>query len=210
MDEDNQKNSEKVFNDSEVTEEQYQKIIRDKNNGKILIYIDTASFRKFFTEVDTNKIQKLIGHPLKHESLIIKVILYALEPLSLLASIVSSVFLFKWFSILVIPIIFISWAFLKSHSANGKQSILFPIILIIAIIIIAITISEIGIWYKLFTVCIIASYFFTRLLYYLTAFFTFRLIDKNYYFFKLFYERPNSSILPMIWTKSLNCKIKKS
>ncbi len=97
----------------QITKEQYDEILKKQDAGEILLYIDTASFRKFFTEVNNKKVKELIGESLSTESLVIKFIMFVLEPLSLIITIVASVFLFKWFAILIAPIVFLLWGFLK-------------------------------------------------------------------------------------------------
>ncbi len=187
----------------EITKEQYNEILKKQDAGEILLYIDTAGFRKFFTEVDNKKVRELIGESLSMESLTIKLIMFALEPLSLITTSIASIFLFKWFSILIIPDIILLWGFLKGQASIGKQKIFFPISLLVIGMIIAIIYQEYGIWFKIFVVGLPAIYFSSKLLYYLSARFGFSLIHRNYKFFKLFYEKPEGAMIPMIWSKKL-------
>ena len=187
----------------EVTKEQYDEILKKQDAGEILLYIDTASFRKFFTEIDNAKVRKLIGESLQMESYVIKFIMFVLKPLSLLTTVVASIFLFKWFALLIAPALIILWVFLKGQASIGKQKIFFPLILLIVGIIVAFSYQGYGIWFKLFVIGLPATYFSSKLLYYLSARFGFMLIPRNYEFFKLFYEKPEGTAIPMIWSEKL-------
>jgi len=70
----------------EITKEQYDEILKKQDAGEILLYIDTASFRKFFTEINNAKVKELIGESLQMESYVIKFIMFVLEPLTLLTT----------------------------------------------------------------------------------------------------------------------------
>ncbi len=187
----------------EITKEQYDEILKKQDAGEILLYIDTASFRKFFTEANNKKVKELIGESLNLESFIIKLIMFALEPLSLIITFIASIFLFKWFAILIIPIVFFLWGFLKGQASIGKQKILLPLALLAIGIVIAFSYQEYGLWFKLFIIGLPATYFSSKLLYYLSARFGFMLIHRNYEFFKLFYEKPEGAVIPMIWSEKL-------
>ncbi len=187
----------------EITKEQYDEILKKQEAGEILLYIDTASFRKFFTEINNAKAKELIGESLQIESYAIKFIMFVLEPLTLLTAAVSSVFLFKWFALLIIPVLFLLWGFLKGQASIGKQKIFFSLALLIVGIIAALSYQEYGLWFKLFVIGLPATYFSSKLLYYLSARFGFMLIHRNYKFFKLFYEKPEGAAIPMIWSEKL-------
>jgi len=187
----------------DISKEQYNEILKEQENGKLLIYIDTASFRQFFTKINNKKVNDLIGESLYLESFIIKCIMFILEPLSLIATCFSCVFLFKWFAILIIPVIVLSWFFLKGRASIGKQKIFFPLVLLMLSVICAILYHEHSFWVKLFIIGLPSTYFFSRLLYYLSALFGFMLIHRNYSFFKLFYEKPEGAMTPMIWIENL-------
>ena len=75
----------------EITKQQYDEILKKQDAGEILLYIDTASFRKFFTEANNKKVKELIGESLNLESFIIKLIMFALEPLSLIITFIASI-----------------------------------------------------------------------------------------------------------------------
>lgn len=185
----------------EVTKEQYDEILKRQDAGEILLYIDTASFRKFFTDINNAKVKELIGESLQMESYVIKFIMFILEPLSLLTTIVASVFLFKWFALLIIPVLVLLWGFLKGQASIGRQKIFFPLVLLVVGIIAALSYQEYGGWFKLLVIGLPATYFSSKLLYYLSARFGFMLIHRNYKFFKLFYEKPEGAAIPMIWSE---------
>lgn len=189
----------------EISREQYDEILKKQDAGEILLYIDTASFRKIFTESNNKKIKELIGESLNMESIIIKSILFVLEPLSLIITIVSVIFLFKWFALLIVPIMILLWFFLKSQASIGEQKIFLPLIFLVAGIISAIfyNLESNNFWFKLFVISLPSTYFFSKLLYYLSAHFAFMLIHRNYDFFKLFYENSESKGVPIIWSQKL-------
>jgi len=187
----------------EITKAQYNEIIHKQEIGDILLYIDTANFRKFFTEANQKQIEQQIGEPLYVECFIIKLIVFLLEPLMLLITVIASIYLLKWFAILLIPALILLWFFLKSMASSGKQSIFFPSVLLVAGAITVCLYGQYGFWFKLLVIGILSIYFFSKLLYYLSARFAFMLIHRNYEFFRLFYEKPEGALMPMIWSKKM-------
>ncbi|MCK9439165.1 hypothetical protein M0Q39_03850 [Patescibacteria group bacterium] len=178
-----------------VTIDQYKEIIEKYNSGEHTIYLDLAGFRSFFTETNSSDIKKNVGNFLKFETFFIRLVMFFLEPLSLVFSIISSIFVFNWFSFLVIPFILFSWFILKGKFSKGRQTIFFSVLLVVIGMLISFYYNNIVFWLKIFIISLSFLWLFTKLVYYLSFYFAFRLIRKNYIFFNFFYSNN------MIWIK---------
>ena len=61
----------------EVTREKYNEILKKQDSGELLIYIDTAGFRQFFsTKVNDINFERLIGESLKAKRFAVKLIMF--------------------------------------------------------------------------------------------------------------------------------------
>lgn len=186
-----------------ISKEQYEEILKKQDKGEIIIYIDTSSFRQFFTKIDNKKTKELIGDSLFSESSTIKIIMFLLEPISLIIACISIAFVFKWWACLFIPVVVFLWVILKSRASIGKQEIYSPCILLIIGMILSYVYQAKGFWFQNLLISLPLTYFFSKLLYYLSALFAFRLIHRNYKFFDLFYKQPEGAMIPMIWTEEI-------
>ncbi len=86
-------------------------------SGKILVGIDPAVARKFFTDTSASLVEEQIGEPISTERIIVKAALFA-GPIALLVSFYYAVVSFGWWAIAVIPVSVILWG---SHA--GRASI---------------------------------------------------------------------------------------
>lgn len=184
-----------------ISKEQYEEILKKQDKEEIIIYIDTSSFRQFFTKIDNKKTKELIEESLFLESATTKIIMFLLEPISLIIACISTTFIFKWWACLLIPVVVFLWVILKSRASIGKQEIYSSCILLIIGMILSYVYRAKGFWFQSLLISLPLTYFFSKLLYYLSALFAFRLIHRNYKFFDLFYQQHEGAITPMIWTE---------
>lgn len=171
-----------------LTEEEYKKIITRVEKGEVLIGIEPALARQFFTSgISTQKIQEMVGEPIYLERLLATTILI-LEPIFLLLNFVATIFLFKWYSIAIIPITFIVWVFLGGRASMGKQGIIFPIVILLIGFFMAYYFKGWGIWFQSWVIFLGAIYFLPKLKYWLSVFFARLLACRNYKFFSQFLD----------------------
>jgi hypothetical protein len=175
-----------------ISKEEYKEILQKQDKEEITLYINTAGFRKLFTllgdKMDKERFYKDIGENLDKQVFFIKSILFFGEPLSVILNLVIAVILFDWYAIIVVPLIILFWSVVKTKASSGKQEITSAIIFLVISFLINIIFPELSFWLRLFIFTLPLIYFFPKLLYYLTAKFTFSLLERNYEFFKLCYD----------------------
>jgi hypothetical protein len=184
----------------EITREQYKEILEKQAAGEITLYNDPASCRKFFSEADNQKIEEIIGESIQKEKFVINSLL-VLEVLSLLLALIASIFVLKWFALLFVPVLILSFIAIKTSASAGRQSISFPLLFVIVGFLTAFSNPGQGLWFIILVISLPATYFFSKLLYYLSSRFAFMLLHRNYEFFKLVYQKPDSAQIPMVWSE---------
>jgi len=97
----------------------HKEIVKREERGEIVIGIDPAVARRFFTSTDHRSVQQEIGEALFIERFFVKA-LFCLGVLSLLAGIVASIFAIKWWSVLGIPMMIVSWFILGGRASMGS------------------------------------------------------------------------------------------
>ena len=190
--------------DLRVSKLQYQEILRLWDNGKIVMFIDTSAFRRFFTDSHVRNTSDLVGKSLVGEMLAIRFLMFLFEPVCVLLMLLVSVMSVGWWSLLILPIALFLWFFLKSQASIGKQRIVDAVLFLFAAIIAATSFADEDIWLQLLIISFPLLYLCTKSLYYLSARFGFNLIRESYFFFSFYYERPydrDSFNIPMIWTE---------
>lgn len=100
----------------------YNEIISKVQSGTIIIGIEPAIARKFFTDSDMTHIKRDIGLDLFWESFIIKALII-LAFCTLLITEIISIFTLNWYSIAFIPLFFLIYVFYQSKVSFGKQTI---------------------------------------------------------------------------------------
>lgn len=101
-----------------MTETEYQQIVKDANEGKVLVGVDRTVARKLFTGIPIATIRDMTGETLYLEKILIHLVFLG-GPLALLASFVLAVMAFHWWTLVVIPICTVSWVIYYSMSCRG-------------------------------------------------------------------------------------------
>ena len=87
---------------------EYQDFITAEKNGKILVGIEPAIARQFFTETTYKEAIELTGNNLFLERLFIRLFMI-LEFVFAILTVILSVLSLKWYSMLFIPIFLVFW-----------------------------------------------------------------------------------------------------
>ena len=101
----------------------YQEFYRRVKNGDILIVVDPAMARKFYFEMDTSSLMKVIGEDLLNESFLVN-LCGVLGMLLLVVEIIISIFVLKWYAIIAIPIIVKAFTYIVEKASLGRQNII--------------------------------------------------------------------------------------
>lgn len=109
-------------------------VILDEKN-EILIGLDRAFSRKFYTRLSLSEIKQKTGESVLPEKIIVMLI-FIITFLALITSAILSVFAFKWWSILVIPAAIMLWGYVLSLSSLGKSTMIPLNILILVLVLI--------------------------------------------------------------------------
>ena len=96
----------------------YHEFVRQAMEGQVLIGVEPAIARRFFTETNRSIMKEKIGKSLYIQRFFVK-ICWLLEPICLFAGIITSILALKWYSILAIPLMAISDFFMGGESING-------------------------------------------------------------------------------------------
>lgn len=186
-----------------VARKDYETIIREQSQGKLILRIDTAAWRDFLVKVDPVKLNPLLSRPVTYELALIRLLSRG-DILLLLACAGFSVRAFGWWSALIGPVFVVGGLFYKGHASIGRQSIAGVGTLLLLAIALCIYIDTWSVSVKIFTVCAAAVIFLMRFLYYFTSKFVFKNIESSYEFFAKFYLKPAEQVgtveIPFIWT----------
>jgi hypothetical protein len=165
----------------------HAEIVRREEQGEILIGIEPAVARKFFTDTKHQEIQQEIGEPLYIERFFVRLFFY-LSGLSLLAGIVVSVLVIKWYSVVAIPLMLIGWFILSGKASMGKQKLGYPFVLVILSLILVYFLRSKGIAISIWIVLIPLPYFFSQLTYKTATVFLRALSIRNEKAFNLLFQ----------------------
>lgn len=91
--------------------------------GKILVGIEPAVARKFFTDTAASVVQERIGEPITIERAAVRAA-FVLGPLALLLSFYFAVVTFGWWSTLVIPVSVMIWFYHGGQVSLGHPKLL--------------------------------------------------------------------------------------
>jgi len=168
--------------------ERHQEFVRQAKQGEILIGIEPAIAREFFTATNRSLIKDEIGESLFIKRLLVKTC-WLLEPICLLAGILASIFALKWYSIIAIPIMLIAFFLLGGRASIGRQKIGGAVLLIIICVLLAYYFRDKGTPMIIWLVLLPLPNFFARLTYKLATMFLRLLSVKNEKVFNLLYEK---------------------
>lgn len=204
------KNSSKDERYSHISRKEYTEILSREESGDLIMYIDTVSFKNFLSKIGTKDCIEIFEEDFSQERKIIRNF-PLFEFLILLISIISSLSLFKWYSILVIIGTIIYWSVVKGKASYGRHEITKPIIFLVLVVIFLfsdyVEISNFGsyIWY----LSIPMIYLISKSFYYITAKIVFKILHRNYLFFDFFYNQKSPYYgdlinINFLWTKDNN------
>ncbi|MDQ7839183.1 MAG: hypothetical protein RDU59_11915 [Thermodesulfobacteriota bacterium] len=166
----------------------YQGFVKQAERGEILIGIEPALARKFFTDTEHKAIQQEIGEALFIERFFVKAV-WLLEFISLLAGVVASIFALGWYSAIAIPVMIVGVFILGGKASMGTQKIGGAVFLVIFCFFLAFYFREKGPALFLWLVLLPMPYFFARLTYKLATFFLRALSLRNEKVFNLLYDK---------------------
>jgi len=166
----------------------YQEFVKRVEKGEILIGVEPAVARKFFTDTDHSIIKEKIGEPLFIERFFVKTC-WLLECTCLLVGIITSIFALKWYSIIAIPAMFIGFFILGGKASMGKQKIGGAVFLVIICVLLAYHFRGKGTSMIIWLVLLPLPYFFARLTYKLATTFLRLLSVRNEKAFTLLYQK---------------------
>ncbi len=189
-----------------ITPEEYKNILKQQEEGKIVLHIDTTSFRDHFSTINSEFALKQYGEKFSKEIKTIKII-PTIEISLLLTSILFAILATGWYSILLIIGILLSYARIKGKASYGIHEIKSPIMLLLLVFFL-ILLYDITLWASVLLINLALLYFIMKFYYYIVAKFTFDIIHRNYKFFKLFYNLqsfyyPEPVKIPFLWSEKL-------
>ena len=156
----------------------YQEFLVREATDSIIVYVEPAIARRFFTEINQQVMQEKIGESLSIERFLITACLL-LEFPCLLGGMIVSIFALKWYSIIAILIMVGAFFILGATSSMGKQRIRGAILLLIVCALLAYYLRDKGIFMTLWLILLPLPYFFTRLKYKLATMFLYSLVIHN-------------------------------
>lgn len=101
----------------------YKEIVNRAYSNEILVGVEPALARKFFTDTNHEAVQEQIGESLYLERWVVISLAFILQPISLLAGIVLCIFALHWYSMLVAPIMFLGWFVYGGLASAGRQKL---------------------------------------------------------------------------------------
>ncbi|MBI2579370.1 MAG: hypothetical protein HYW27_00530 [Candidatus Aenigmarchaeota archaeon] len=153
-----------------LTDEEYKQLAASAYRGELLIGIDRAAARKFFTDVPLSQITAATGES-PYFAKIIVWLAFLTGPMALFASFVLSIMAVRWYSVLTIPVsVFVWFGFYGDSSRRGQR--MFGISAVLAASLLALPLglvqSTLLAWY---VVSIIFSLWMARAVYCSATFF---------------------------------------
>lgn len=166
----------------------YQELVKRAEKGEILIGVEPAVARKFFTDTNHSIVKEKIGEPLFIERFFVKTC-WLLECTCLLAGIITSIFALKWYSIIAIPVMLIAFFVLGGKASMGKQKVGGAVFLVTICVLLAYYFRGEGTSMIVWLVLLPLPYFFARLTYKLATIFLRCLSVRNEKAFNLLYGK---------------------
>lgn len=166
----------------------YQDFVKRAESGEILIGIEPALARQFFTDTDHLAIQQEIGEHLFVERFFVKSV-WLLEFICLFAGVVASVIALGWYSAVAILLMIIVFFALAGKASMGTQKFGYAILLVVICIFLAYYFRDKEIALVVWLVLLPLPYFFARLTYKLATVFLRALSLRNEKVFNLLYDK---------------------
>lgn len=165
----------------------YQEFVKRAEKGEIIIGVEPAIARKFFTDTDHSVIKEKIGEALFIERFFVKTC-WLLEYICLLAGIIVSIFALKWYSIIAIPVMLIASFVLGGKASMGRQKIGGAVFLVVVCVLLVYYFRDKETSIIVWLVLLPLPYFFARLTYKLATLFLRLLSVRNEKAFNLLYD----------------------
>lgn len=190
--------------DMALTRQEYEDLLTRSDAGEICFMFDAAQCKDFLLKLNNAEALSSTGNSLRFESRVVRTIVYFLEPVSLLMSMVGGFLWLRWFGLLVAPGVFIFWSLLKSVSSGGRQRLLGPLLTFALGIFLAFAFRNHGVGFIIFAVSLSSLYLAEKMLYALPVLFFSFLTRSNYDFVRVVYEQPVDGFnremgIPLMW-----------
>lgn len=157
-------------NSMTVDTSNYKEVVEKFADGKLLVGIDPATARKFFTDSSSRLLIEKTGEGLYIEKAIVWVC-FVLDFVSLIFGIIFSLWAIKWYSIIAIPIMILAFFFLGAIASTGKNKSSAAIIGMIIGIVLAYSFHDQGFSMIAWLILVPLPYFFATLTYKLSTLF---------------------------------------
>ena len=106
-----------------MTEDEYKAFVAHAKSGTLLIGIDRAFARRFYTDVPLTRIKEETGEAPYFEKIVVW-FAFISAPIALLASFILSVLAFRWWAVLAIPLSAIVYFGFAGDSSRGQTRML--------------------------------------------------------------------------------------
>lgn len=153
-----------------MADNNYREIVSKASTGQLVVGVEPALARKFFTDTDSKALQREFGSSFYKERLFVKLV-WLLEYPSLLAGIIASVFAFHWYSVIVIPVMAVTAFLYGAKSSGGRQKIGSVLLLLLISIFLAYLFRDRGPALFTWFVLLPLPFLFARLTYKLSTIF---------------------------------------
>ncbi|HHV61436.1 MAG TPA: hypothetical protein GXX51_02195 [Firmicutes bacterium] len=152
----------------------------------ILIGIEPAVARRFFTATDPKLMRKEIGENLRAERLMVSTFFF-LEFATLISGIIVSIFSLKWFSLIAIPLMIGEFLLWGGMASVGRQQLTGAVAFVSCCLFIAYVLRATP--FSVFFVVFPWPYFFARLTYWTATRYLRALVVRNKQAYELLYDK---------------------
>ncbi len=106
-----------------MNQDEYKDFVARANAGALLIGVDRAIARKFYTGVSISRIEEETGEAPYFEKMIVW-LAFVTAPIALLASFIVSILAFRWWAALAIPISVVAYFVYSGQSSMPRRGML--------------------------------------------------------------------------------------
>ncbi|MDP2898516.1 MAG: hypothetical protein Q8Q12_18410 [bacterium] len=142
----------------------HEDFVRAAAAGHILIGIEPALARRFFTNIDRRTLEQKVGAPLTVQRLLVKTA-WLLEWISLLAGMIASVVALGWYAAIAVPVMAVASFILGGMASYGRQRMRGAICLVLLAVSLAYALRHEGPALVVWLALLPLPYFFARLTY---------------------------------------------
>lgn len=185
-----------------ATREQWTEVIKLQKLGVWILHANVAIFRKLLCSGSPTKISSLAGRNVRLALGLIK-FLSAAPTLFFLISSALAIGAFRWWALLVIPATGILVFGYLGYASSGHQSLMPVSLLFAGTVVAGAILGQARLWLAGFVVAVGAALLLSRLLYFVTSRFVFRLCEESYSFFNEFYLEPPGAENSVLWAEPL-------